>query len=286
MKKKLTIRLQLFAEGADGEGAATAEVVNETEMADGTENATQKQAENGQNATDNQEDLDTEFKDLIKGKYKSQYEKAIKENVSRRLKGTEKLRNQVNAQNPIMDVLKRRYGVEDASELLRAVEEDALYIRKRATETGESEESVLSKIRSERTANEMAQLKAEQETRDKIARWHNDAISLKNSVYPNLDLQSEMDNKEFVNLLELGLPVKQAYEVIHHDELLRSAVSFATLKAKEQTENTIKAGTNRVRENGLSSQAASKTTIDVNNLTEKDVLAILKEVENGKKVIL
>lgn len=286
MRKNLKICLQLFAEGAEGEAAETANVVNETQTADNTEVAAQNPAENSQLATDNNEDLDAEFNKLIKGKYKSQYERSIKESVGRRLKGTDRLREQVNAQNPIMDLLKKRYGVEDAGELLRAVEEDALYIRKQATETGESEESVLSRIRSERTANEMAQLKAEQETRDKISRWHNEAISLKNSVYPNLDLQSEMDNKDFVNLLELGLPVKQAYEVIHHDELLRSAVSLATLKAKEQTENTIKAGTNRVLENGLSTQAASKTSINVNDLTEKDVIAILKKVENGEKIVI
>lgn len=286
MKKILTIRLQLFAEGAEGEGAATAEVVNETQMADETENATQNPAVNGQNATDNQEDLDTEFKDLIKGKYKSQYEKAIKENVGRRLKGTDKLRDQVNAQNPIMDVLKKRYGVEDAGELLRAVEEDALYIRKQATETGESEDSILSKIRSDRSETEIAQLKAEQEKRQKISGWLNEAKELKESMYPNLDLYTEMNNKDFMELLEFGLPVKKAYEVVHHDDILSSAVSIATAKAKKQTEDTIKAGTNRVRENGLSSQAASKTTVDVNNLTEKDVLAILKKVENGEKVIL
>lgn len=286
MKKFLKIRLQLFAEGAEGEGAATAEVVTETQTADETENATQKQAENGQNATDNQEDLDTEFKELIKGKYKSQYEKAIKENVGRRLKGTDKLRDQVNAQNPIMDVLKKRYGVEDASELLRAVEEDALYIRKRATETGESEETVLSKIRSERSETEIAQFKAKEAERQKYAGWHNEANLLKESSYPNLDLYTELGNKDFLDMLELGIPMKQAYEAVHHDDLLRSAVSIATEKAKEQTENTIKAGTNRVRENGLSSQAASRTSVDVNNLTEKDVLAILKQVENGEKVIL
>ena len=239
MKKILTIRLQLFAEGAEGEGAATAEVVTETQTADETENATQEQAENGQNATDNQEDLDTEFKELIKGKYKSQYEKSIKENVGRRLKGTDKLRDQVNAQNPIMDVLKKRYGVEDAGELLRAVEEDALYIRKQATETGESEDSILSKIRSERSDAEIARLKNEEATRQKVAGWQNEANLLKESSYPNLDLYTELGNKDFLDMLELGIPMKQAYEAVHHDDLLRSAVSLATKKTKKQTEDTI-----------------------------------------------
>ena len=284
MKKILTIRLQLFAEGAEGEGSATAEVVTETQTADETENATQEQAENGQNATDNQEDLDTEFKELIKGKYKSQYEKSIKENVGRRLKGTDKLRDQVNAQNPIMDVLKKRYGVEDAGELLRAVEEDALYIRKQATETGESEETVLSRIRSERSETEIAQFRAKEAERQKFASWRNEANTLKESTYPNLDLYTELGNKDFVDMLELGIPMKQAYEAIHHDDLLRSAVSIATEKTKKQTEDTIKAGTNRVRENGLSSQAASQTTVNVDNLTSKDIMAIIKKVENGEKI--
>lgn len=284
MKKILTIRLQLFAEGAKGEGAAAAEVVNENQKADESEVAAQKQAEDGQLATDNQEDLDAEFNALIKGKYKSQYERHIQENVGKRTKGSDKLRAQVNAQQPLMDVLKKRYGVEDAGELLKAVEEDILYIRKKATETGESEDSILSKIRSERSNAEIARLKEEEATRQKVTGWQNEANLLKESTYPNLDLYTELGNEDFVKMLELGVPMKQAYEAIHHEDLLRSAVSIATEKTKKQTEDTIKAGTNRVRENGLSSQAASTTKVDVNNLTGKDIMAILKEVENGKKV--
>ena len=284
MKKFLKIRLQLFAEGAEGEAAATADVVNETQTADESELAT-REAENGQLATDNQEDLDTEFKELIKGKYKSQYEKSIKENLDRRTKGTDKLRAQVNAQQPIMDALEQRYGKKDAKELLHAFEEDALYIRQQATETGESEENVLSRIRSQRTENEIASLKAENEKRQQIAGWHNEAEELKKSLYPNLDLYEELGNKDFLKLLNLGVPMQMAYEAVHHHDLVRSAVSLATEKTKKQTEDTIKAGTNRVRENGLSSQAASQTTVDVNNLTGKDIMAILKEVENGKKVV-
>ncbi len=284
MKKILTIRLQLFAEGAEGEGAASADVVNETQTADETEVAAQEQAEDGQLATDNQEDLDAEFNALIKGKYKSQYERHIQENVGRRTKGSDKLRAQVSAQQPLMDALKQRYGVTDETELLHAFEEDELYIRKQATETGESEESILSKIRSGRKDTEIAKLKADQVLRQKFRGWSNEAEELQKSTYPNLDLMTEMENPEFREYLDMGKSVKKAYEAIHHDEIVKAAVSLASEKTKKQTEDTIRAGTNRVRENGLSSQAASTTKVDVSNLTSKDIRAILKEVENGKKI--
>ena len=284
MKKFLKIRLQLFAEGAEGEAAATAEVVNETQTADETEFATQTLAEDGQLATDNQEDLDAEFNELIKGKYKSQYERHIQENVGRRTKGTDKLRVQVAEQQPLMDALKKRYGEKDAEELLHAFEEDALYIRQQATETGESEESVLSRIRSQRNETKIAQFEAERENRQQLAGWHTEAKELQKSTYPNLNLYEELGNEEFYECLKKGYSVKKAYELVHHDELVRSAVSRATEKTKKQTEDTIKAGTNRVRENGLSSQAASQTTVNVDNLTGKDIMAILKKVENGEKI--
>lgn len=284
MKKILTIRLQLFAEGAEGEGAAAAEVVNENQKADESEVAAQKQAEDGQLATDNQEDLDAEFNALIKGKYKSQYERHIQENVGKRTKGSDKLRAQVNAQQPLMEALEKRYGVKGAEELLQAFEEDELYIRQQAVETGETEESIRLGIRSVRAENKVARFEAMQELNRKVSGWEDEAKILQKSIYPNLDFDAEMQNKEFVGLLHLGLSVENAYKVIHHDDLMRSAVSIATKKAKKQTEDTIKAGTNRVRENGLSSQAASTTKVDVNNLTGKDIMAILKEVENGKKV--
>lgn len=284
MKKILTIRLQLFAEGAEGEAAATADVVNETQTADETELATQNQAEDGQLATDNQEDLDAEFDALINGKYKSQYQRHIQENIGRRTKGTDKLRGQVAEQQPLMDALKKRYGEKSPEELLYAFEEDALYIRQQATETGESEESVLSRIRSQRNENEIAKLKAERDNRQQIAGWHNEAQKLIESTYPNLNLYEELGNEKFVKHLNNGLTVKEAYELVHHDELVRAAVSLATETTKKQTEDTIKAGTKRVRENGLSSQAASQTTVNVDNLTSKDIMAILKKVENGEKI--
>ncbi len=284
MKKILTIRLQLFAEGAEGEGAATAEVVNENQTADESEVAAQEQAEDGQLATDNQEDLDAEFNALIKGKYKSQYERHIQENVGRRTRGSDKLREQVNAQQPIIEALEKRYGVKGAEELLHAFEEDKLYIRQQAAETGETEESIISKIRSGRKDAEIAKLKANQELHNRFSVWYNEAEQLKESTYPNLDLATEMGNKKFMQYLHQGMSVEEAYEAVHHKELLKAAVSIATEKTKKQTEDTIKAGTNRVRENALSSQAASATKVDVNNLTSKDIMAILKEVENGKKV--
>ncbi|MGN0526247.1 MAG: hypothetical protein ACI4IF_02325, partial [Acutalibacteraceae bacterium] len=259
---------------------------NENQTADNTEVAAQNTAEDSQLATDNQEDLDAEFNSLIKGKYKTQYERSIKENIGRRTKGADKLRAQVNAQQPLIDALEKRYGVKGTEELLRAFEEDELYIRQQATETGESEEIVLSRIRNQRKADEIAQLKAEQANRQKVAGWQSEAEHLKESTYPNLDLYTELGNEDFVKMLNLGVPMKQAYEAIHHDDIVRSAVSIATEKAKKQTEDTIKAGTNRVRENGLSSQAASQTKVDVNNLTGKDIKAILKRVENGETVII
>ena len=82
---KTKINLQLFAEGAGGDGGATAGTGADVVTADNNaELATQQQADNDSLATNNEES----FESLIKGKYKDDYEKSVQKIVRERLKNS------------------------------------------------------------------------------------------------------------------------------------------------------------------------------------------------------
>ena len=306
--KKHKICLQLFAEGASsGEAAPAAETVEDGNQTADSELATQETADNGQLATDteDQEALDAEFKELIHGKYKSSYEKNFQQHLSQRLKGStakaedyDRLKAENDKFKPVIEKLKSRYGTDDAEALDVAIEEDALYIREQAMNTGESEADILSNIRnsrqqkaaenaeSEQRAAEQAELKKLREEnahREMLNGWFNEAEALKEK-YPELNIREELRDKAFISKLAKGYSVEDAYITKHHNDIVAGAMSQTAKDVKDKTLATVAAGENRPSENGSSAQAPADSKVDVNSLTEKDIFKIMKDVENGKKI--
>ena len=295
---KIKLHLQLFAEGAGGEGALGEGVGNEAAGNAGF--AAQQQVDDGQLTTDNGEgaDLDAEFKALIKGKYKEQYENhfkgALKDRTKKNTNRISELETEANAVKPVLDILKARYGIDDVNALGTALEEDSLYIQHQAMETGKSEAEILADIRRNRQAQEDARkraadiaelerYRADAQIQKRIDGWRQEAEKLR-ETYPDFDLDTEYQNKAFADMLYKGFDLKFAYEGIHHAELLEKARQETAQTVEKQTIDTIASGAGRPSENGVTSQAAAQTTVDVNTLTSKDVLDILKKVENGQRV--
>ncbi len=296
LKNKL--HLQLFAEGTGGEGAPGEGVGNEAAGNAGF--AAQQQVDDGQLTTDNGEgaDLDAEFKALIKGKYKEQYENhfkgALKDRTKKNTNRISELETEVNAAKPVLDILKARYGIDDVNALGTALEEDSLYIQHQAMETGKSEADILADIRKNRQAQEEARkraadiaelesYRADAQLKKMIDGWREEAKKLQ-EIYPDFDLDTEYKNKAFADMLYKGFDLKFAYEGIHHAELLEKARKETAQTVERQTIDTIASGAARPSENGVTSQAAAQTTVDVNSLTSKDVLDIIKKVENGQRI--
>ena len=81
-----------------------------------------------------------------------------------------------------------------------------------------------------------------------------------------------------------GMSVGSAYEVVHKDEILSDAVNLTAQRVRKQVVDNIQVKGMRPVENGVSSDSAVVTSVDVNSLTSRDILKILKQVENGANV--
>lgn len=287
---KTKINLQLFAEGAGGDGGATAETGTEVvQQADNNaELATQQQADNGSLATNETETFDS----LIKGKYKTDYENAVKKVVAKRLKGSEQLKQKLEAYEPIIQAAKSRYGIDDDSRLAEAFFEDKLYVHQVALENGMSDEEALLKMRSDReqktreiemNANmqELEALRAESARREQFKQHYQDVIALQ-QTYGEFDVEELFNNDDFNDLLNKGVNVNAAFLVVNHDKIVNGVMQKTAEQVKQGVVNSIASGAKRPVENGSSGQGASKTTIDVNSLTEKDILSLIKQVGEGK----
>lgn len=290
----LTLNLQLFAEGGEGgtsgEGATG---VNGSAAEVQTTGVTAPAAEDAQTV-----DLDAEFDALINGKYKEAYGKKTKGIVSERVKNLKsenaELTTKNNAHKAIVDEIAFKYGLEsdDFEGLSKAIKADKTYEEQRAFEEGKTLEEWLAdkkdKQEKNQQAKEMADLRRqveEQRARNEFIQmyksWDSQSEAIK-ALYPSYDLSKEMANKDFVQLLRSGVNPKTAYEVVHMNDIMSSAMTHATDTAKKQLADNVIANGSRPIENGNAAQGAAITKIDVSNLSKEQLAEYKQRAARGE----
>ena len=115
------------------------------------------------------------------------------------------------------------------------------------------------------------------------AGWLREAEEAK-QIYPSFDFEAESRNKTFTDLLQSGVAVRTAYEVVHKDDILGGAMQYAAQKAAEKVTNSVQSRAKRPTENGAGAQGASRQVTDVNKLQKDDIYEILRRVEKGEKI--
>lgn len=124
----------------------------------------------------------------------------------------------------------------------------------------------------------------EDRLRNRISGWLKESGEVR-ELYPDFDFRNELRSSAlFARLVLSGAPVKSAYEIVHKDEIISGAMAYTADKVREQVVKNIEAKGRRPLENGISSESAVMTAIDVNALTAKDIHRILKQVENGASI--
>ena len=234
-------------------------------------------------------DRNAEFEKLIKGEYKDLYDAKVQDTVRKRLAKNEEKVNNYNALSPTLELLAKKYGV-DASNieaLNKAIEEDDSYFEEEALEKGVTVQE-LKRIRSMERENAELKRQMEQKTREENASklysaWMKEADTVK-SVYPSFNLEAEMQNPKFIDLLRSHIDVRTAYEVLHKDEIIPAAMQFTAKAVEQKLTNKIIANGARPAENGMSAQSAALTKSDVSQLSKADRQEIIRRVQRGEKI--
>ena len=126
--------------------------------------------------------------------------------------------------------------------------------------------------------------KTTQENASKLyAAWMDQAQQAK-AVYPSFNLEAEMQNPQFVNLLRSNVDVRTAFEVLHKDEILPAAMQYTAKTVEQKLAKKIAAGGARPVENGISSQSAARVKSDVSQLSKADRDEIIRRVQRGEKI--
>ena len=94
--------------------------------------------------------------------------------------------------------------------------------------------------------------------------------------HPELSLCDELENADFVRLLQSGVGLKTAYEAVHHRELLE--------RQAEQRLEELQKLARRPVENAVADAAAAKTEPDVAHLSARERRALRRRAERGEKI--
>ena len=234
-------------------------------------------------------DRNAEFEKLIKGEYKDLYDAKMQDTIQKRLKSSKETVEKYNALTPTLEMLAKKYGVdaEDIESLNKAIQEDDSYYEEEALEKGITVQQ-LKEIR--KMERENAELKAQMEEAQRqengkklYAAWMQQADETK-KVYPSFDIQTEMNNPKFLELLRSNIDVRTAYEVTHKDEIIQGAMQFTAQTVESKLAKKIASNGARPAENGMSSQSAAVVKSDVSQLSKADRAEIIRRVQRGEKI--
>jgi len=307
----MILDLQLFAEGAGGDGGTGAEgqagvsataAVSQTSKkgvkanplagvkygVQPTEQPAEETSPAAEVTTDTAEDRNAKYEAFIK-EHKDLDDARIQSIVQKRLKGSKENEAKLNALTPVLEILAKKHGVDAANTeaLIKAIEEDDYYFEEEALEKGITVKQLKEIRKMERENAELKKQMKERERQESAAQqytqWMQQEAEAK-KVYPSLNLREEAKNPQFLRLLNSGIDVGTAYAVIHKDEIIPAAMQYAAKKVETSYANRVMAGGARPTENGNSSQSAANVKSDVSTLTKADRAEINRRVLRGEKI--
>ena len=230
-------------------------------------------------------DPEAAFEALIRGEYKQQYDRRVRETVQKRLRSAQAELQRYRSLRPSLEILAKRYDVDagDAAALGRAIETDDENYAAEAQETGLPPAALRRIHRVERENAALREQDARRRIREDAAAWERQAAEALRE-YPEMDLEAAVGDERFRSLLRAGADVGGAYMALHHREILPDLLRQAAEKAREQTENAIRAGRSRPAENGAAGSGGPTVKRDVTLMSRADRDEIVRRVARGERI--
>ena len=305
LKLKHRLNLQAFAEGFESagdvggtDGSTDTGLANQTDddsdlFAYEDEEETQT-ASSVSSETDGQNDGDDY--QMFREKYKDRIGQDIQDAIQKRFKNQQSWEDQYNHLADGLAPLYLKYGLDGSNvdELLNALAKDDSLLEDVAFDKGMSTEAVRETLRDrqenarlqkelDKYRQEQIEAQASRDAYNQYNEWMREAEELK-QLYPNFNLENELDNEEFRNdLINSGKSLRKVYESAHLQEIIEGAIQTTAMKAREAVTNNIRSRGMRPTENGQRTGSV-KVKKDVNDLTDKDIDRLIARARAGEKV--
>lgn len=267
--------LQLFAEGGaagTGEGGSDA----------GSQTGAQAAAEGAPTA-------EPTFDELIKGKYKADYDARVQKTIQARMRGAKANEERLAKAEPLLQMLGQKYKVDsgDLDALMNALDNDEQMWQAEAAEKGMSAES-LKALRSAQRENAMlkqqqAMTQRETAARETYAKWVTQAEQAKEK-FPGLELETCLEDPQFVSMLQSGVDVESAYWARYHDDIMQAGMEKATSEAQKKLSASVASGSRRPAESGVGNSPTVNQKVDVNNMSRSEFTAYMDRIMRGERI--
>ena len=219
-----------------------------------------------------------------------EFNQRIQDIVQRRVAN---MRGTIDALTPALETLGQKYGMdvsdvskaEFISALVDKINSDDSYFENRAEEMGSSPETARKVFQAE-----LAEKRREASVQDEMYRRHFDdlqrqAEALKQK-YPSFNMEEEMKDARFrrMTMPGGGWNVEQAFNAVHHDEILKAAQEATARQAAQAISNNIQSGKNLPAENGSVQRSAVETQPKLYSQMTPDERRIFKAQLTGKPI--
>ena len=284
----------------EGEGAAAAPAAAEAgtpaEAAKGSKNpmanivyGKQTAAKAAEEAAPDTEALRKEYRELMNGKFKDVHTEETQRMINRRFADDSAMRQRMEQMQKAIDIVAQRYGVEDGDlqKITSALENDDRAIREQADEAGMTVDQFkeFQRLQRENKAfqaqqkNEIERQMQEQRARE----WYRQAVDLQQK-FPEFDLKTELQDRNFVSALNNGVPMEMIYKTKYFDKYVDESAQSAAASAQKATVDNIRAKGQRPAENGAAAGSPFTVKDDVSKLTKKDRAEIARRVARGESI--
>jgi hypothetical protein len=230
------------------------------------------------------ENTDAAFEELIRGKYKQNFDDRVSAIIRKRLSSTRETVQKMRSLEPALALLGRKYGLDpsDAEGISRAVSADDSIYAAEARQKGTTPEQ-LRQLDQARSENEALRRRIIQEGAGRLYQsWMTEAEQLKQE-YPEFDLSAQLRNPQFRNLLRAHVDIRTAYEVVNRDTIIPTVVAQAQRNTERRITNAI-LSRRLPLENGLGEGSAALVRPDVSKLSPKELREIQRRVGSGERI--
>lgn len=221
------------------------------------------------------------------GEYRDLYDARVKRAVTDRMRAATAREQAVQ---PILDTLAQAYGTDDLAELQAKLQNANELWEAGADAEGLTVEQYRQmqqlRMQQQRFDRERAEAQRQAAMQQQIAQWQAEAQEMQ-GIYPGFDLEAEMANPTFQRMVSAGASVRNAYEVLHLDEIKANTAAYTAAQTQRRVADNIRARGARPAENGAKGGSGAVTR-DLSRATREDRVRLFDYVKKnpGAKIRL
>ena len=236
--------------------------------------------------------VEERWNEAKKGEFAEFYGRDVQSAIQDRFRNQADANQQLSKLEPMLKVLMDRAEVKNVDELIHHVMDDDSLYEDAASEAGMTVAAYkqFTKMQQELEAQKQREAESiqEQNLRNHFAKLSQQAEELKRE-YPGFDLMTELKNDRFRRMtsIEGGIPVRDAFFAIHHNELAPQMLAYGMERAKQQMGQTLQAQRRRPAEGAMNSKgqaAAADFNIDPRKLSRQERSKIYDLIHKGKMI--